>query len=406
MSLAAVEKSTTRSMLEGKKIAFSELTVRKDTIAYAEWLRLQTMRELRGQLVTLVTDGGENIGYHVYPALVYYISANNIPMYDLVDVFQFPHPTTAAIVSAFSGCVEELRSYYIQAFSAVTDNGGALVAAFGQGAADVTVLTVADVELLRAACAIHTSLLVFADAEKPPERGGLAIYGEFVAWLTNAVHIVRQDDFARQLKLAGISCKCDKLQPAKWNVRAKAATWLRGNRRKITEVRATFHFADPFAGWKDEFGQVIDAIDEVRKMVESSEKTSVTLADNYKHQCDLIRRLRELTYPAAPRRNAMAEFLIDGIGVRFRTTADDALSLLAHILTDNGRAQWAEWEKAIRQQANMLAQRGATDASRRQLAERAEGLAAARAKAIEVAQFFGHQDVPAEQIGAVFRSAW
>jgi hypothetical protein len=400
-----LEKSTTRAMMEGKRIALSEATVRKDTIAYAEWLRSLILRELRGQLVTLVTDGGENIGYHVYPALVYYIGNANMPMYDLVDVFQFPHPTTEAIVEAFSRCVEEMRAHYIEVFGAVTDNGGALVAAFGQGAREATVLSVAGVDLLRAACAIHTSLLVFADAERPAERGGLPIYGEFVAWLTTAVRIARQDDFARELKRAGISRKCDKLQPGKWNLRAKAATWLRDNHRIVTEVQLRFRFPDPFDGWQFEFNQVIDAINEVRRMVELSEGASVTLADNYKSQCVLIRRLCELTCPAAPRRNAMAEFIIERIGVRFRTTADGALSLLAYILTDNGRAEWADWEKAIRRQANQLTQLGATEASRRQLAERAEGLAAAGAKAIEVGQFFGHHDVPGDQIGRVF-DAW
>ena len=333
--LHTLEKEQWKSFLDyiGAKDKFPSVKkLRKMTIEYARQLKQMILSRMKGQNVSIITDGG-SLYENQYYVIVYFVQ-QRLYFGGFKRVMFTDHVTLARMISS--------------SMTEVTENGGIIVGCVTDNAKNLALATtsasqaypkvntdkqvtsiqeISGIPIIHISCGVHTVNLVLQDLEKVDEK-----YSKFRTDIMALFKFLREKTIRTKAKGIGITKKIPLIQAIKWMSFADAFEFLLENRGKVNEL-----LQDPFVMSKkppvedipDEWIAIMQVLRPFNEFLLQAQESSLLLPMFYDKLLKLMRHYDEETDP-------MAKCILRLLKERFKNTANGSLGLLSWAMTRYG----------------------------------------------------------------------
>jgi hypothetical protein len=184
----------------------SRYIVRKQLVAYGNYLRDLVLWKLKGKSVSLIADGATWEDRALYFVVAF--TPRNIHFLDILHLDKTNH---TAIAEEMGKIVTQLNAGETKVRSVTTDNASNLRRALDPTQITETLQVITKQPILHVRCGIHTAHLAFEDLERESLE-----FVEFKSYLTGLLTWLRKPEHRNQLRDREVTCKIPRIVVIKW----------------------------------------------------------------------------------------------------------------------------------------------------------------------------------------------
>ena len=302
-------------------------TIRKQVLERAEELLHSTLSNLRGEIVSLMIDGG-TVGARHWLA---------IGMYGWKGTYfygvRIMNDSSAGTISRLvTECIKDLARFGIGIAAVVSDNASNMIAALDENKT-YCVQSLSGSKIIRVSCACHTAQLAVKDlaANGPTFQVFRGELRQLLEWL-------HEDEVREKLRELGVGARAPDLIATRWNTEYEGVEYIIRHEKEVRKAMEWFTRAvpPPFPEIPEPWKDIYLALKPLKQFSDTCEKQTANLVDEYLVYREVIKSWSTMT------ENQYAASLSFYFQERFRKTADSALAQLAYLLTPDGVREWRD----------------------------------------------------------------
>ena len=318
----------------GSDVKLTPSRLRASLLLFSDEIKARNYAQLKGQLVSIITDGGTITDKEFYIVILY---CNG--KFCFAGAFHLPHTDHNSIAEALSPVIDTIRRHQGRPISIITDNARNLkLATTDTHQPSRTIDTSGQISsvhsrtgqpLLHISCTIHSAHLILRDLEKESP--------EFVAFKKGIGQLfayLRERKIRNQLKELGVTQKVNLIHDIKWLTYYQAFCFIERHRDQVNEVLSR-KLAQPgpkspeFTEIPEEWCVYLKSLAPLGEFVVQTERSQTRLCEVFDLLIDLKKKWDALANPISKR---LAEML----SARFEKTANGILTQVAYLFTPKG----------------------------------------------------------------------
>ena len=318
----------------GSDVKVTPSRLRASLLLYSDEIKARNYAQLKGQLVSIITDGGTITDKEFYIVILYC----NGKFY-FAGALHLPHTDHDAIAEALAPVIDAILNHQGKPIAIVTDNARNLkLATTDTNQPGRTIDTSAQISsiqsrtgqpILHISCTIHSAHLILRDLEKESP--------DFVAFkkgIRNLFAYLRERKIRNQLKELGVREKVNLIQDIKWLTYYQAFCFIERHRDQVNEVLSrklaqSGRKSPEFTEIPEEWCVYLNSLAPLGEFIVQTERSQTRL-------CEVFDLLIELKKKWDALGNHVSKRLAEMLSARFEKTANGLLTQLAYLFTPKG----------------------------------------------------------------------
>ena len=318
----------------GSDVKISPSRLRASLLLYSDEIKARNYSRVKGQLVSIITDGGTITDKEFYIVILY---CNGL--FYFAGALHLPHTSHESIAEALSPIIETIRSHQGKLISIVTDNARNLKLATTDanqpGRMIDTSAQISSIQsrtgqpILHISCTIHSAHLILRDLEKESPA-----FVTFKKGIKNLFAYLRERKVRNQLKELGVKEKVNLIQDIKWLTYYQAFSFIERHRDQVNQILSRKppqpgRKSPEFTEIPEEWRLYLQSLAPLGEFIVRTERSQTRL-------CEVFDLLLELKRKWDSLGDGISKRLAELLSVRFDKTASGLLAQLAYLFTPKG----------------------------------------------------------------------